>query len=138
MPIIPDVDNIPSEFRISGFGFEELQVLIWNGRGTVMRDPEQRSTMGNQLISMSKHAKVICLQEVHGLHFDVVAQLLAWLPQWTCFHSPCVNVDGTVNGNAGGDAILVCQSLGAVANCNPRFIVPGRCIGISILVGARF
>ena len=127
----------PGSFPISEFGVSELQILSWNGRGVCMADSVSRSSMGCHVRRVSKLAHILCLQEVHGLEGDIVHQMSVWLPGWRCFASHSLNEDGSANPNAGGCCTLICPGVCALANFEHLDIVPGRCIGTSILTGDK-
>ena len=97
-----------------------------------MSNPEDRQAMRSQLTRISKHAHIMCLQECHGFHRDVLMTLRSWFPAWHIEHSGCFFPDGTANPNAGGVIIAICQELCAVATFNSLCLIPGRVLSISL------
>jgi hypothetical protein len=126
--------RLPNGPFLSSFGVSELQVLSWNGRGICMSDPGQRLSMGCHIKRLAKVGHILCFQEVHGVEGDIFLQFGAWLPSWKIFVSPFLHPDGTANSASGGVVIAVCPAIALVANFEERFLVPGRCMGLSIFV----
>ena len=53
----------------------------------------------------------MCLQETHGLPFEVLTELGILLPGWLVHHSSCHDVHGLDAGGLGGVAILICPEV---------------------------
>ena len=69
---------------------------------------------------------ILCLQETHGLPFEVFTELGSLLPGWRALHSACLDVHGISNGAAGGVAILICPNTANVCDFKHTALYLGR------------
>ena len=103
-----------------------FKVVSWNARGLAMAVPADRSRMFCYLRRLAVDKHIICLQEVHGLEEEVLAEVRSNLPGWGCLHSPILSPEGVFVGGYAGVAILTCRILTQAAQINHRVLVPGR------------
>ena len=134
---LPNSQTFRTNFPISKFGVDELQILTWTGRGIYLSDIFARKFAGVHVKRISYLAHILCFQEVHGKEGDVFHQLSAWLPGWKIFVSSSFNMDGTINGKARGVATAICPKLCSMAIYEPQYLVPGRCLVSSVSVGDK-
>jgi len=93
--------------------------------------------MGRVIQRFAANRHILCFQEVHGLEGEVLHHFEALLPRWKIFCSSSLDQDGLPMANAGGVVTAICPELAAQANFEERCLVPGRCVAVSILAGAR-
>ena len=135
--LLPNRDGIPSAIPLSVFDLQEIQVASWNGRGILMSNFEDRDTMRQHIIRLSKMSHVLCLQECHGSPRDAFLTFGQWLPGWEIRYSCCFNSDGTCNSIAGGVLTAICPGLCGVANFAEHVLVPGRALCVSLFCRNR-
>ena len=118
--------NRSTPFPFGIIGEKAFKTLSWNARGIALRDPFERSRMFERLRNLSIKAHIICLQEVHGLKEEFLADIRSCLPGWGCFHSPPLSPDGIFDLRYAGVAILVCPILTQISHFDHRVLVDGR------------
>ena len=93
--------------------------------------------MGNAIRKFANNRHILCFQEVHGHREAVVASFGRWLPGWNIVSSVCVDAQNFADPASGGGVIAVCPKLNSFCKTEPKEIVPGRCLSVSLsaLVG---
>ncbi len=89
-----------------------------------------------RILAKGKH--VICLQELHGLAEEILAEFLSLLPGWTVWHSPILDTHGLPDGSHAGVAILVCPLLSEYADVQHTILVAGRIHSVDITLDFNF
>ena len=108
-------------------GFQELQLLSWNGRGIcqVCSDTRRQKMERIQVLARGRH--ILCFQEVHGQESEVLHSFALLLPRWRFVVSTCVTEDGLQRHAAGGVVIAICPEIGVNANIIPQRQMCGCC-----------
>ena len=75
---------------------------------------------------IGKERHILCLQETHGLPFEVITEISALLPGWLVKHSSCLDPDGIEAGGLGGVAILICPKIVEFCDIKHTILIPGR------------
>ena len=60
---------------------------------------------------LALRSRLLCVQETHGLPFEVFTELGILFPGWRALHSSCLDVHGIDTGAAGGVAVLICLNI---------------------------
>ena len=102
-----------------------------------MANPTHRSRMGDKIRSISKGIHILCLQEVHGLEGEAALFLSGILPGWKVCHSACLSGDGLALRASGGVLIAICPILMIDSVLTETVLIPGRCMGITLLQGDK-
>ena len=89
-----------------------------------------------RILAKGKH--VICLQELHGLIEEILAEFVSLLPGWTVWHSPIWYTHGLPDGSYAGVAILVCPSLSEYADVQHTISVDGRIHSVDITLDFNY
>ena len=102
-------------------------MCTWNCRGLFSGDPSNRALCFRFLRKLAMRTHILCLQETHGLPFEVFSELGSLLlPGWRALHSSCLDVHGIDTGAAGGVAILICPNIVKVCDIKQTILFPGR------------
>ena len=138
LPLLPRWDSLPNVnvplFSPNPRGF---QFLSWNGRGICVADSIERARLGRTVFQLSQKMQVLCFQEVHGLEAEILLSFQGWLPGWHISVSVPRSDDGMETACAGGVVTAVCPSIASFALFEDEVLIPGRCIGTSILAGDK-
>ena len=84
----------------------EFKIGSWSCRVLFVDDSCKRALSLNVLRKLAGKVHVLCLQETHGLPFEVSAELRSLLPGWQVLHSSCHD-RGSLNITAAGWASVV-------------------------------
>ena len=92
-----------------------------------MWDIVKRMKALGYLSRIARNRHILCLNEVHGLPSEVLAELRSILPNWKFWYSPCFDAEGSLDPAKGGVLFLVCPDLCKVAtHIEHTVFVPGR------------
>ena len=111
---------------------DNLQIASWSGRGIVVHRHHEYFDMGNAIRKPADNKDILCLQEVHGYNVSVLASFKRWLPGWNIMHSGCVDTQNFADPASGGCVIAICFKLCTICEIEPKEIVPGRCLSVSL------
>jgi len=78
------------------------------------------------LRKLASRGHILCLQETHGLPFEVLTELGILLPGWQVLHSSRQDVHGLELGGLGGVAILICPKIVEFCDIKHTVLFPGR------------
>ena len=87
---------------------------------------------------LSVGAHILCFQEVHGKDCEIPEHFGSSLPSWRIRWSTPRSGDDLQMHTSGGVVIVVAPHLALMDNFEDRLIIPGRCIGISVLGWDKF
>ena len=93
--------------------------------------------MSSKVVQLAAFADVLCFQEVHGREGEVSSLFGRLLPGWKILVSSPRSMDGLQQHKAGGVVIAVAPHLKDLATFEDHFVIPGRCIGISISIRGK-
>ena len=88
--------------------------------------------MGNAIRKLAFNRRVLCCQEVHGHRAAVIASFGRWLLGWSIVSSVCQDVQNFADPASGGVVIAICLKLNNICEVEPKEIVPGRCLSVSL------
>ena len=111
-----------------------LQSIVWNARGVALSDRGQRDATLQYIRGLATGRHAVCLQEVHGLNGEVLADIQSVLPGWLVFHSCIFGDDGLPIPSYAGVAILICPELSAFSEVGHTVLVHGRIHYVDITV----
>ena len=111
---------------------DNLQIASWNGRDIVVHRHNEYFDMGNAVRKLAVNIDILRFQEVHGYNVAALASFKRWLPGWNIMHSGCVDTNFFSDPASGGCVIAICLELCIICEIEPKEIVPGRCLSVSL------